>query len=157
MHDHDSQVEPFLPAAVPDGISEEDYHAQLRGTDTQAATGWPRKKTKTAVHPALILVLGGAPDSPHTLVGNPGYYRPTSPTPTGGPGEPTVEHALELAADPGAPVALVYLTDKQLDQARERHAHDLAQARNGVLAARPHATPAEAETIADELDAQKGA
>lgn len=151
MSEHDPGADPFVPADLTDPAA----IAVLHGIDPDRKLDWPTKPSKTAPHAALVLTLGGAPTAAHRVEDLPGYYRPDSPTPVGGPGEASQTQAETLGEAPGAPVALVYLTDKQLDAARSRHAHDLADARNGLLAARPHATGGEVEQLADEIQAQK--
>lgn len=152
-HDHDANAAPFIP---PDAGERE--QVVLHGIDPDFKPGFPTKPTKgtkttpAATHAALVLTLGGAPSSPHRLADAPGYYRPDQPTPVGGPGEPTLEHAKQLAAAPGAPVQLVYLTDRQQHEARGRHAQDIADARAAVVAARPHAAGGEVEHLADEIN-----
>ena len=150
MSELDPGADPFVPADLTDPAA----IAVLHGVDPDRKLDWPTKQSKTAVHPALVLTLGGAPAAAHRVEDLPGYYRPDTPTPVGGPGEASVEQAQVLHAAPGAPVALVYLTDKQLDDARARSAQDVLAARNGLLAARPHAVGGAVEQLAAEIQAQ---
>lgn len=68
--------------------------------------------------PALILTLGGAPTSAHTVTGYPGTYRPDRPTPIGGPGEPTLAQAQAADADPGVPLELIEIPANQVQALR---------------------------------------
>lgn len=69
------------------------------------------EKKRRAKVPALILTLGGAPASPHTVDGLPGMYRPDRPVPVGGPGEATPAQAKAADADPGVPVQIVHVPE----------------------------------------------
>src|SRR5256885_15085732 len=75
-----------------------------------------RRKT----HPAVRLTLGGAPASPHVIVGLPGYYMPNEPTPVGGDGELSVEEAHEAAAEPGMHLEVVDVAASEIEAARAR-------------------------------------
>lgn len=67
--------------------------------------------TKAAKVPALKLTLGGAPLTWHSVTGLIGFYHPDIPTPVGGPGECSLALAKEAAADEGAPVELVQISE----------------------------------------------
>ncbi|PTL55753.1 hypothetical protein [Paraconexibacter algicola] len=143
LPDTDEQPTPATPAPTPpapavDGLP------------------WPTTATKTAKHPALVLTLGGAPASPHVLPGVPGHYRPDRPTVCDQPGGPGLEQARALSANPGAPVALVYLTDKERDAALAATAQDLEAARRGYVDARTSAVGGEHDHLKTERDALKG-
>ena len=100
----------------------------------------------------LLLTLGGAPNTPHTVQGLPGYYRPDIPTPVGGDGELSLEAAREAAKN-NDDLKLVELSGKRLADAEE-----LAEAT--MKAARKHRTAlpdAEAVRRSDEATAMKGA
>lgn len=102
----------------------------------------------------LRLTLGGAPDTPHQFPGFPGLYRPSRPTPVGGPGEATLEQAQEVDKKRGFPLELVEMTAKEVDEAREGHLVDLDDARHGIVAHRKaEPTGAEIEQIKDEMAA----
>jgi hypothetical protein len=49
---------------------------------------------------AARLVLGGAPESWHTVVGLPGHFHPTLPTPLDQPGLPTLEQVAGVPRRP---------------------------------------------------------
>ena len=89
---------------------------------------------KTA--PALILTLGGAPDTPHAIPGYPGLYRPGRPTPIGGPGEITEDQARELDKAEGTPLKLVRVPADEIDGLREQQAEDIRASRQGQREAR---------------------
>lgn len=74
------------------------------------------KTTKT--EPALLLTLGGAPTSPHSVTGAPGFFRPDRPTPVGGPGEATLSQAKQLDDDPGVPLKLVRVAASEVASLR---------------------------------------
>lgn len=84
---------------------------------------------KTA--PALILDLPGAPNTPHTIPGVPGLYRPDRATPVGAPGEVTEDQAKDLAADEGTHLKLVRVSADEVDDLREQAQNDLRAAREG--------------------------
>lgn len=103
----------------------------------------------------LVLNLKGAPETPHTVVGLRGQYRPTQPTPIGGEGEVTLDEA-KAAIEAGAPVDLVNIAKTKLDDLRKAAAEDLALARMGAVQARKdEPTAAEADVINDHADAVK--
>ena len=66
----------------------------------------------------LVLTLGGAPPTPHTVEGLPGLYSPDRPTPVGGIGEPTLTQAKAADKAPGVPVRLVAISPKDLQRLR---------------------------------------
>lgn len=68
--------------------------------------------------PALILTLGGAPASPHSVTGAPGMYRPDRATPVGGPGEATLSQAQAFHDDPGVPLKLIRVPDNDITALR---------------------------------------
>lgn len=106
-------------------------------------------------HLGLRLTLGGAPDTPHTIPGLPGQYRPSRATPVGGQGEPTEEQAREADKKRGTAVELVELTEKELEKARELHNLDVEAARSGVLLAAQDGAESVAEQ--DNIDDQRAA
>ena len=55
----------------------------------------------------LILKLGGAPNTWHTVEGLPGYFHPKIPVPVDAAGFPNVEQAKAASKDRGCPVELV--------------------------------------------------
>jgi hypothetical protein len=72
----------------------------------------------------LVLTLGGAPQTPHTVEGLLGLYRPDRPTPVGGLLEPTLEQAKAADKNPDCPVELVELDPKHVTVLREQAHHD---------------------------------
>lgn len=82
------------------------------------------KKPGGKAAPALILTLGGAPASPHTVTGLPGLFRPDRPVPVGGPGEATLAQAKAASADPGVPVTITYVPDKDIPRLRLQAEND---------------------------------
>lgn len=106
-------------------------------------------------HHGLQLTLGGAPQTPHTVIGVRGQYRPDQPTPIGGPGELTLGEA-EAAIAAGAPLELVTIPKGKIDALREAAQADLAIARGGIAAARQDGpVGAETDQLKDHLDAVK--
>lgn len=84
----------------------------------------------------LRLTLGGAPGTPHVVVGLPGFYRSDKPTPVGGPGECSLARAEEASREEGCPVEVVPLTEKQAAELREESAAIRDESRSAVVAAR---------------------
>lgn len=80
----------------------------------------------------LRLTLGGAPNTPHTIVGIPGVYRPGDPVPVGGPGELSEDGAKGLHENAAVPLELVSVPAKDLDRLREQAEEDRANARGGL-------------------------
>ncbi len=111
---------------------------------------------KNTTPKGLRLTLPGAPDTPHVVPGIPGLYRPGTPTPVGGDGDPVnTERATELDADAGVPLELVDMTEMEAEAAREELAGHVDESRAALAYARRHArqtgtTPEEAERITDE-------
>jgi hypothetical protein len=102
----------------------------------------------------LRLTLGGAPNTPHTVVGIPGVYRPDIPTPVGGEGELSLERAKEIAE---SNVDLELVEVKDILTAKTQNAKDVAEARNAAAAAsRDNPTSAERERLKDEIESVKG-
>jgi hypothetical protein len=102
-----------------------------------------------------VFNMPGAPETPHVIVGIRGIYRPDSPTPIGGEGEVTLEEA-QAAIEAGAPLELVNIPKKDLDQVREQFAADLAAARTGAVQARQDGpVGAEAGVLNDHVEAVK--
>ena len=103
----------------------------------------------------LVLSLKGAPETPHTIVGLRGQYRPDRPTPIGGEGEVTLAEA-KAAIDSGAPLKLVDIPKTKVDDFRELAAAELHEARAGITAARKDGLEgAETGVLADQIDAVK--
>ena len=89
----------------------------------------PRKTEAGAV--GLRLTMPGAPCTPHSVPGVPGFFWPDRPTPVGGPGDPvSLERAEELAADPSVHLEIVPVDD--VDRCRADYAQWLDVSR-GVL------------------------
>lgn len=80
----------------------------------------------------LQLTLGGAPDTPHLIPDLPGYYRPSRPTPVGGPGEVTLEQAKHLDADKGVHLKLVEITAEEAALFRAEAEADRIEGLTGV-------------------------
>lgn len=76
----------------------------------------------------LLLTLGGAPNTPHTVEGLPGYYRPDIPTPVGGDGELSLEAAREAAKN-NDDLKIVELSGKRLEDAEQLAADTMKEAR----------------------------
>lgn len=76
------------------------------------------KQTEAKYH-GLRLDLGGCSGEAHTISGLTGWYWKDAPTPVGGPGEVTIEHARHVSRDPGSPVVLVEMTADEQDKRRK--------------------------------------
>ena len=118
----------------------------------------------------LRLTLGGAPDTPHIIgtvpaVRNdkgevvqpgaevPGHYRPSTPTPVGGPGELSLDVARDLDKDERIPLELVEIPKSKVSSAREQSEQDRAEARAGVLDAAADNVAAERQRASNETAA----
>jgi hypothetical protein len=100
----------------------------------------------------LRLTLGGAPDTPHTVAGLPGLYRPGAPTPVGGPGEATLEQAQAAHDAAGVPVELVEIPSGDLDRLRGEQTEQRQAARSAARKQR-RASAVESDRIDDETAA----
>lgn len=65
----------------------------------------------------LLLTLGGAPETWHTVEGFPGYFHPRIPVPVGEPGFTPLEAAQAATKAEGTPLKLV--TVKNCDEGRD--------------------------------------
>lgn len=110
----------------------------------------------------LVLSLGNAPDTPHWVVDAatgaplPGLYRKSQATPVGGPGDPlTLEQAREQDRDPGSPLKLVDIPERDVERLREEHAAAVAESRSAAVLFRRDDRPdgAEPQQVRDELAA----
>jgi hypothetical protein len=105
----------------------------------------------------LRLSLPGAPTTPHTVPGIPGYFYPDAPTPVGGEGELTLEAAKDLDKDKGVPLELVDIAAPDVEAAEALAVETLTQGRKGLVVAQRHGFKgAEASRAKDEHDSQKG-
>jgi hypothetical protein len=115
----------------------------------------PDPKPNKNSYQGLILTLGGAPATPHTVAGLRGQYRPDRPTPIGGEGELSIAEA-QAAIDAGAHLEIVTISRTDIDDVRDAAAADIADARRGVVEARQdNPVGAETDQINDHLDAVK--
>jgi hypothetical protein len=115
----------------------------------------PESTPNKSDYKGLILTLGGAPATPHTVVGLRGQYRPDRPTPIGGEGEVTLAEA-QAAIDAGAHLEIVSISKAKIDDARKAAAADIADARRGVVEARQdQPVGAETDQLNDHLNAVK--
>jgi hypothetical protein len=104
----------------------------------------------------LRLALPGAPNTPHTVPGVPGFYSPNAATPVGEEGELSFETAREVAKEEANYLELVTLTPKEAEAAVELAAETLEAARKGIAEARADGPEgAEVQRIKDEQAAAK--
>jgi len=104
----------------------------------------------------LRLNLPGAPNTPHTVPGVPGYFYPDAPTPVGGPGELSLEAAKDCDRDKGCPLELIEIKPSEVEAAEELAAETLAEGRKGLIVAqRQGFQGAEASRAKDEHDSTK--
>lgn len=102
----------------------------------------------------LCLTLGGAPNTPHTVPGLPGYFRPDIPTPVGGDGQMSLEDAKAAAASCDV-LELVEVED--VAKAEQVAADDLEQGRSGIQqSARDKLDTTEKNRLRDEANAISG-
>lgn len=106
----------------------------------------------------LRLSLPGAPNTPHTVPGVPGYFYPEAPTPVGGEGELSMEAAEAFDKDKGCPLQLVDIKPSEVEDAEELAAEAVEDGRKGIVAAQQRGFKgAEAARAKDEHNATKGA
>jgi hypothetical protein len=104
---------------------------------------------------ALVLDLGGAPETHHIVPGLPGLYHPSEPTPL--PDGISAAQAKELHADEGVPLKLVYISERKADERREQLDQVQEESRTAMLAARRDpASGEELDRINDEAAAVSG-
>lgn len=86
----------------------------------------------------IRLILGGAPNTPHTLAGLRGFYRPDIPTPVGQPGDviEDLDEAKKAVAERKDAIQLVEIPSGDVAAAEAQVAADLEAGRNGVADAR---------------------
>ena len=117
------------------------------------------KKTSTKKVKALLLTLGGAPESWHVIHGV-GHVHPTIPSPVGGEREPSLEAAKKLADAPGCAVKLVTVTAAQATKGRKARAvargEGLAEARELRKKGTKKLTGAEASQLETEVASAAG-
>jgi hypothetical protein len=83
----------------------------------------------------LLLVEGGAPNTPHVIEGLPGFYFPEVPHPAGEGCDLTLEDA-KAAVKRLFNLKLVEIKAGDLEDCREIHAEAIALGRNELVAAR---------------------
>ena len=104
----------------------------------------------------LRLSLPGAPNTPHTVPGVPGYFYPDAPTPVGLAGEIELPAAKELAGDEGVPLELIEIKASEVEAAEELAAKTLTEGRKGLIVAqRQGFEGAEKARAKDEHDSNK--
>lgn len=106
----------------------------------------------------IRLVLGGAPNTPHTLAGLRGFYRPDIPTPVGQPGDviESLDEAKKIAAERKDALELVEIPAAEVAAAEAQIKEDLEAGRNGVAAARRDGRASDdSSRFADERNAVK--
>lgn len=108
--------------------------------------------------PALRLTLGGAPNTPHFIVGLPGFYFSNDFTPVGGEGELTFEQAQAAHDDEGCHVALCWVGPRTIANARKRQEElkGAAIRASRELAREPDVAGAELEQARDQIAAATG-
>jgi hypothetical protein len=104
----------------------------------------------------LRLSLPGAPNTPHTVPGVPGYYYPDAPTPVGGPGELPLDAAKHLDRERGCPLELVDIKPSEVEAAEELAAETVVEGRKGIVVAKRQGFKgAETARAEDEHDSTK--
>lgn len=86
----------------------------------------------------IQLILGGAPNTPHTLAGLRGYFRPDIPTPVGEPGDviEDLDEAKKAVAERKDAIKLVEIPAGDVAAAEAQIASDLKEGAEGLAAAR---------------------
>lgn len=104
----------------------------------------------------LRLALGGAPNTPHTVPGFPGLYRPDVPTPVVELGLMTLAEAKDAAKN--HPDAFELVDIANVDEALDAYDDAVADSKNAqreVRRRRPKG--GDAQQLQDEIDATKEA
>src|ERR1044072_9897171 len=84
----------------------------------------------------LRLSLPGAPTTPHTGPGAPGYSYPDTPTPVGGAEDQlSLEAAKECDRDEGVPLELVEIASSDVEAAEQLAAETIEEGRKGLALA----------------------
>lgn len=100
---------------------------------------------------ALVLTLGNAPNTWHTVEGLPGYFHPQFPVPVGAPGFPSEKAADKAHRDPGCPVEVRQVNQRQVDRAL----NELAELRVKVVdAIRAQRDVAPVEQVEQAVEAE---
>lgn len=108
-------------------------------------------------HQGLRLTLPGAPDTPHRVIGVPGFFRADSPTLVGDGCPVGADWAKELSGDAGTHLELVDVPASDVDALRQQADTDAKAAREGLIAARNSGPEgAEIEQLKDETAALSG-
>jgi hypothetical protein len=106
---------------------------------------------------ALILTLGGAPETWHNVDGLPGLYHPSIPAPL--PDGLTVEQAKDFHADEGHPLSLVKVSDNKATQGANAQREALEalrgapRRREGLAPVNPESLEGQRETDQAQADA----
>lgn len=106
------------------------------------------------------LILGGAPNSPHTVPPLRGLYRPDVPTPVGQPGDvyEDLDEIKKLVQEHSGAVELVEISAGDVREAEAQSKTDLAEARNGLVEAKKDGRAEDDDArFADERNAVKEA
>lgn len=106
----------------------------------------------------IRLIVGGAPNSPHTLAGLRGFYRPDIPTPVGQPGDviEDLDEAKKAVAARKDAIELVEISADQVAAAEGQIESDLEAGANGLVAARKDGRASDdSSRFADERNAVK--
>jgi hypothetical protein len=104
------------------------------------------------------LIIGGAPDTPHTISGLRGYFRPDVPTPVGKPGDviedlDEAKKAVEARKDA---LELVEISAGEVAAAEAQVEADLDAGQKGLIAARADGRAADdTSRFTDERNAVK--
>lgn len=108
-----------------------------------------------AKHYGLQLTLGNAPNTPHTIDGVHGLFRPNVPCPVDVPGTVSLETAKALDKDARVALKLVELTKDEFDAAVAQRSADMQTARSSLKVARRTAEGADAVRLVDEANSLK--
>lgn len=105
----------------------------------------------------LRLTLGGAPATPHFVLGVPGFFWPGEPTPVGGDGDAiTLDDARRYSDDETIPLELVEYPELHDKKHRARCDAALQEATGAIVQARENAPEVnEPEQINDQVRAVK--
>lgn len=106
----------------------------------------------------IRLILGGAPNTAHTLAGLRGFYRPDTPTPVGEPGDviEDLDEAKKAVAARKDVIEMVEIPADQIAAAVAQVEADLVAGANGLAAARQDGRASDdSSRFADEKNAVK--
>ena len=106
----------------------------------------------------IRLILGGAPETPHTIAGLRGYFRTDIPPPVGAPGDviEDLDEAKKAVEERKDILELIEIPSAQVKNAEAQIEADIEAGHKGLIAARSDGRAADDDSrFADERQAVK--